>query len=157
MRTRWAGWLAVIAVTQVIRRRQIRDRARAVAAQAAIVTQQASRATHAVSAALGGTGQRDAAADEFRTYMIMLLVGAPVLIDDRVARNFLEQAQHLAGQLGRALSSSGGAPHGSATADRGLKDAVHRLREATKPLLGQLDPEDRAVVTDAVSDPGPGG
>jgi hypothetical protein len=48
-----------------------------------------------VSQALAGSGDRDTASDEFRTYMIMLLVGAPVLIEATVSRNFLEQAQSL--------------------------------------------------------------
>jgi len=115
------------------------------------VTQQASRATHAVSAAVNGTGQRETAADEFRTYMIMLLVGAPVLIDDRVARNFLEQAQHLGGELGRVLAAQAHSPDGAATHAPRLMDAVRRLREASMPLLQQLNPEDRAAVSDVVA------
>jgi hypothetical protein len=87
---------------QVVRMRQRRDRSRAVAAQAAILLAQAARTSHAVSAALDGSGERDAASDELRTYMMMLLVGAPVLIDDRLSRRFLEQAQHLAAELGRS-------------------------------------------------------
>ena len=40
-----------------------------------------------------GPDDRDTAADELRTYMMMLLVAAPVLIDVRVSRSFLEQAR----------------------------------------------------------------
>ena len=37
--------------------------------------------------------------------MMMLLVGAPVLIDAIVSRNFLEQAQALGGEMARALAA----------------------------------------------------
>jgi hypothetical protein len=47
-----------------------------------------------VSSVTGGSGDRGDASDGFRTYMMMLLVSAPVLIDDSVARRFLEQAQY---------------------------------------------------------------
>jgi len=36
--------------------------------------------------------------------MIMLLISAPVLIDDPVARRFLEQAQYLGAVLARTLA-----------------------------------------------------
>ncbi|MGH3152146.1 MAG: hypothetical protein ACRDOB_15670, partial [Streptosporangiaceae bacterium] len=63
---------------------------RAIAAQAAIVVTQARRTSQAVSQAIfaddaqddrDAQGDRDAAVDEFRTYMIMMLLAAPVLID----------------------------------------------------------------------------
>lgn len=63
-----------------------------VAAQAAIVTSQAVRASQAISQLLTDSGHREAAGDEFRTYMMMLLVAAPVLIDAKTSRAFLEQA-----------------------------------------------------------------
>ena len=83
----------VLVVNQLLSRRQARQRSHAVAAQAAIIGAQAARTAAAVSAVSGGSGDRGAASDGFRTYMMMLLVGAPVLIDDPVARHFLEQAQ----------------------------------------------------------------
>ena len=85
--------------------RQVNARARAVAAQAAIIMTQAMRASRAVSQATAegaGPDDRDTAGDELRTYMMMLLVGAPVLIDARVSRAFLEQAQVVAADMARA-------------------------------------------------------
>jgi hypothetical protein len=60
-----------------------------------------------VSAVLAGTGDRAAAADEVRTYMFMLFVAAPVLIDDRVSRRFLEEAQYLGGSMARSMGALG--------------------------------------------------
>ena len=142
--------ITVLVVDQLVRLRQINDRARAVGAQAAIIYGQAVRAQREVSKALDqglGPGERDAASDEFRTYMIMLLVGAPVLIDAKVSRAFLEQAQALGGELALALglATTAKAPS-SADSDTRLKDAVKRLRAASTPLLQVLDPATRAAV-----------
>jgi hypothetical protein len=144
--------VTILVVDQVVRRRQVSDRARAVAAQAAIMVGQAARSARAVSAAADGSGDRSVASDEVRTYMIMLLVGAPVLIDARVSRNFLEEAQHLGGEMARTLAAMSGVPGkpgaagppGSPAASSGrLDDAVQRLRAASTPLLQQLNPEER--------------
>jgi len=64
---------------------------------------QAIRSAQAVSQAVASSGDRDAAGDEFRTYMMMLLVGAPVLIDATASRNFLEHAQALGGEMTRVV------------------------------------------------------
>jgi hypothetical protein len=56
--------ITVLVVDQVVRLRQINSRARAVAAQAAIMVNQAIRSSQAVSQALAGSGERDAAGDE---------------------------------------------------------------------------------------------
>jgi hypothetical protein len=141
--------ITVLVVDQVVRARQFNDRARAVGAQAAIILAQAVRASREVSQAVTqglGPGQREAAADEFRTYMIMLLVGAPVLIDVKVSRDFLEQAQTLGGEMARALGTTAKAPSQTAASAARLEDAVKRLREASTPLLQTLDPEIRAAV-----------
>ena len=150
--------ITLLVVDQVIRLQQINSRARAVAAQAAIMVSQAMRASQAVSAALAGSGDRDVASDEFRTYMMMLLVGAPVLIGARVSRNFLEQAQSLGGEMARALAATGRAPgrdghDGQAGHDsqagypaRRLDEAVQRLKSASTPLLQVLDPETRRAI-----------
>src|SRR5262245_54993170 len=58
--------ITVLVVDQVVRLQQIKDRARAVAAQAAIINSQATRSSRAVSETLAGSGDRDAASDEFR-------------------------------------------------------------------------------------------
>jgi hypothetical protein len=142
--------ITVLVVDQVSRRRQVRDRSRAIAAQAAIMVEQASRTSRAVSAALDGSGDRSAASDEVRTYLIMLLVGAPVLIEDRVSRNFLEQAQHLGGAMARTLIATGKTP-GVSPSTAQLDDAVQRLRTASTPLLQQLNPEERIAASEAES------
>jgi hypothetical protein len=136
--------ITVLVIDQVVRLRQINDRARAVAAQAAIMVSQAIRSSQAVSQALASPGDRDAAGDEFRTYMMMLLVGAPVLIDAKASRNFLEQAQYLGGEMAIVLGVTPGRK-GRADASR-MNDAVQRLKDASAPLLQVLDPETRAAV-----------
>ena len=138
--------ITVLVIDQVLRLRQINDRSRAVAAQAAIMVNQAIRSSQAVSQALANSGDRDAAGDEFRTYMMMLLVGAPVLIDAKASRNFLEQAQYLGGEMAIVLGVTPGRPsHANASTTR-LDEAVQRLKEASAPLLQVLDPETRAAV-----------
>ena len=141
--------ITVLVVDQVVSARQFNDRARAVGAQVAIIMAQAARATHEVSQAVAqglGPGDRDAASDAFRTYMLMLMVGAPVLIDAKVSRDFLEQAQALAGEMARMLGVTAGAHGRTALPDARLEDAVQRLRAASNPLLQALDPETRAAV-----------
>lgn len=147
--------ITVLVVDQVVSLRQVSDRSRAVAAQAAIVMGQAVRSSRSVSAALHGPGDRSAAVDEFRTYMIMLLVGAPVLIDAKVSRNFLEQAQLLGGEMARLLAKTDKTTEADAAdkadgTDRAapvslarVDDAVQRLRAASAPLLAVLNPAER--------------
>ncbi len=140
--------ITLLVVDQVVRLRQLNDLSRAVAAQAAIILAQATRAAQEVSQAVAkglGPGNRDDAADEFRTYMLMLLVGAPILIDERISRNFLEQAQRLGGEMARVLGATGTAS-GSAAPTSRLDHAVRQLREASTPLIAALDPETQAAV-----------
>ena len=141
--------ITLLVVDQVVSLRQINDRARAVAAQAAIVMTQAMRSSQAVSQATAKGAKpedRDTAADELRTYMMMLLVAAPVLIDVRVSRAFLEQAQLVAAEMARALGVTARS-HGPGTlADARLDSAVQQLRTASTPLLQVLDPETQAAV-----------
>jgi hypothetical protein len=147
--------ITVLVADQVIRLSQINARARAVAAQAAIVVNQAIRSAQAVSGALAGSGDRDVAGDEFRTYMMMLLVAAPVLIDAKVSRNFLEQAQALGGEMARALAATA-KKHSQASypTDR-LDDAVQRLKTASTPLLQVLDPQTQLLISGGqTADPG---
>ena len=159
--------ITLLVVDQVVSLRQLNDRARAIAAQAAIVVTQARRTTQAVAQAIkpdDDPGDRDAAVDEFRTYMMMLLVAAPVLIDAKVSRDFLEQAQVLGAELAKALAATaepaGGTAGGTARrADAGkvsaarLNDAVRRLRTASTPLLEVLDPETQRIVLGDPSQP----
>jgi hypothetical protein len=135
-------------VNQVVRRRQLRDRAQAVAAQAAIMMAQADRASSAVSAVLDGSGDRSSASDEFRTYMMMLLVGAPVLIDGRLSRAFLEQAQHLGGEMARVLATMAKAhrpEHEPAAPHARLNEATAQLRAVAAPLLRPLNVSELAA------------
>lgn len=140
--------VTLLVVDQLVRRRQISDRSRAVAAQAAIMLSQATRSATAMSSMLAGTGERGDAADEVRTYMIILLVGAPVLIDARVSRNFLELAQHLGGQMAHMLATTGQTPGPTAaTSSARLDDAVRQLRSAAAPLLALLTPGERIAAS----------
>ena len=132
--------ITVLVVNQLLIRRQNRQRGHAVAAQAAIMAAQAARSAQAVSALLDGSGDRDAASDGFRTYMLILLTGAPVLINDPIARHFLEQAQYLGGQMARILAAIDKSPKGAAGPDDGLQDAVRQLQSAAAPLLQLLTP-----------------
>jgi hypothetical protein len=138
--------ITVLVVNQLLNRRQNRQRGHAVAAQAAIMATQAARSVKAVSALLNGSGDRDAAADGFRTYMMILLVGAPVLINDPIARRFLEQAQYLGGLMARTLSAIDKAPDGAPMPSNGLGGAVQQLQSAAAPLLQLLSPDTRAAI-----------
>jgi hypothetical protein len=132
--------ITVLVVDQVVRLRQINAKARAVGVQVAIMMTQANRASQAVSQVVTGPGDRDTAVDEFRTYTMMLLAVAPVLIDAKASRNFLEQAQHLDGVMAFALSARDDASgQGSSSATR-LDDAVQALKSASTPLLQNLSP-----------------
>jgi len=138
--------ITVLVVNQLLNRRQSRQRGHAVAAQAAIMAAQADRSAQAVSALLDGSGDRDAASDGFRTYMLMLLTGAPVLINDPTARHFLEQAQYLGGLMARTLTVIDKSPKGTAVPDDGLQDAVRQLQSAAAPLLQLLTPAVRDAI-----------
>jgi len=139
--------ITFLVVDQVVLLRQIKDRARTVGVQAAIMVTQASRTAQAVSQALADSGDRDAASDEFRTYIMMLLAAAPVLIDASASRAFLEQAQYLAGQMARALTVSSKTPGQEKSWATRLDDAVRQLKAASAPLLANLDPEMQAAVS----------
>lgn len=146
--------VTVLIVNRVLSVRQLRDRSRAIAAQGAIVMNQAARAYRAVVAVLQG-GDRGTASDELRTYMTMLLISAPVLIDASLSRTFLEEAQTLGAELARALAATRNSePTGELRAR--LDAAVDRMRVVSQPLLDILKPEERLVVaaeetgTDAV-------
>jgi hypothetical protein len=132
--------VTILVVNQLLNRRQARQRGHAVAAQAAIMLAQATRSAEAVSSVIDGSGDRGAASDGFRTYMMMLLIGAPVLIDDPVARRFLEQAQYLGGVIAGTLSVIDRSAGGAAMPSGRLDDAVRRLRDAAAPLLQLLNP-----------------
>jgi hypothetical protein len=135
--------VTVLVVNQLLNRRQARQRGHAVAAQAAIMVAQATRSVKAVSAVIDGSGDRGAASDGLRTYMMMLLTGAPLLINDPVARRFLEQAQYLGGVMTSTVAAIERSPHGAAVPRDRLNDAVQQLRSAAAPLLQLLSPDMR--------------
>jgi hypothetical protein len=138
--------ITVLVVNQLLNRRQSRQRGHAVAAQAAIVAAQGTRSAQAVSALRDGSGDRDAASDGFRTYMLMLLTSAPVLINDQKARHFLEQAQYLGGLMARTLTEIDKSAKGTAVPGDRLQDAVRQLQSAAAPLLQLLTPAVRDAI-----------
>ena len=99
---------------------------------------QALRATKAMSTALDGSGERDAASEELRTYVLMLLIAAPLLIDAPISRGFLEDAQRLAGEFARALATSATAASATTASKARVEAAIDQLRAASKPLLLSL-------------------
>jgi hypothetical protein len=137
--------ITVLVADQVVRLKQGSKRARAVAVQAVIMMTQANRASQAVSQVLAGSGNRDLASEEFRTYTVMLLAVAPVLIDARTSRNFLEQAQRLDGEMARALSVLARAPGQENSPVTRIDDALQALRSASTPLLANPDPGTRSA------------
>jgi hypothetical protein len=104
------------------------------------VVAQAAELAGAVSSVIDGSGDRHAAADADRTYMAMLLIAAPVFIDDPVARSFLEQAQDFGGEMTGALALTHSSTDGAAGPGDRLEDAVQQLQSAAAPLLQLLSP-----------------
>jgi uncharacterized membrane protein YhaH (DUF805 family) len=150
--TSLVGGLLVLLVTvliadRVVTARRLRDRSRAIAAQAAIVMTQAARTAQVAVAMLEGGGERDAVSDELRSYGTMLLIAAPMLIDASLSRTFPEEAQRLAVELARALHAQRRGTAGETERAR-LDDAVAGMRRASTPLLAILNPEQRVAVTE---------
>ena len=136
--------LTLLIVDRVIRMRQIKSQARAIAAQAAVILGQASRTVDAIARTPPSTEDHEEAYDELRTYTQMLFISAPLLIDAKLPRAFLETAQRVAGQMYRALRS--GKADGERTKTQ-LDASVKQLREAASPLLEVLNSEQRAAVS----------
>jgi hypothetical protein len=137
--------ITILVVNQVVKIRQYRDEAQAIAAQSAILLAQASRAARAVSSAANNAEERDAASEEVRTYLTMLLIAAPVLIEISMPRAFLEQAQQLGAVLASTLAAVPKNPAGEPGSIVRLDDAVAGLRAAAGPLLQILTPAQRAA------------
>jgi len=137
--------ITVLVVNQLLNLRQDRQQSHAIAAQAAIVMAQAAQSAGDVSSVTGGSGNRHDAADADRTYMLMLLISAPVFIDDPVARRFLEQAQDFGAEMTRTLalthSSTDGSAGGAAGPGDRLDGAMQQLQSAAAPLLQLLSPK----------------
>jgi hypothetical protein len=134
----------VLIVDRVIRIRQLKNQSRAVGAPAALIVAQAGRAVDAVTRAALSAEDRDVAAGELRTYTQMLLTSAPLLIDARVPRAFLEAAQRVAAELFRALHAGDEVVEPTKTQ---LDDAVEQLGAAAAPLLRALSSEQRAAIS----------
>ena len=95
---------------------------------------------------IDGSGNRHAASEAYRTYMLMLLISAPVFIDDPVARRFLEQAQDFGGEMTRTLALAHGSADGAAGPGGRLDDAMQQLQSAAAPLLQLLSPGMRDLI-----------
>ena len=144
--------LTVVVIDQMIRRRQIHNQSRAVGAHAAIMLSQAKRAVDMTVAVRDREGDRAAAGEAVRTYLLVLLVGAPVLMEAPLARRFLEQAQVLAAELGRILSPADVEILPPSAFAGSLDEAIRQLRGAAVPLLAALSAEERSVVTDGTGE-----
>jgi hypothetical protein len=138
--------ITVLVVDQVVRLRQGNARARAVGVQVAILTTQANIASRAVSQVLAGSGDRDAAYEEFRTFTMMVLSVAPVLIDARTSRSFLERAQDLDAAMAQALSVLATVPGQGKSVAAQLDDTLQGLKSASTPLIQNLPGEMRSAV-----------
>jgi hypothetical protein len=138
--------ITILVVDQVVRLRQGNSRARAIAIQVAILMTQANTASRAVSQFLAGSGDRDMAYEQFRTYTMMLLSVGPVLIDARTSRNFLERAQDLDAAMAQALSVLATAPGQETFPAPRLDDTLQALKSTSTPLLQNLTPELRSAV-----------
>jgi hypothetical protein len=134
--------LTILIVDRVIRIRQLKNQSRAIAAQAALIIAQANRTVDAIARTSPSAEDREEASGELRTYTQMLLISAPLLIDARVPRTFLETAQRVAAQLFRALQARDENVELTKTQ---LDHAVEQLREAAAPLLQALSSEQRAA------------
>jgi hypothetical protein len=135
--------ITVLIVNQALGIRRDRERFRATAAQASMVLGQAIRTTRAVLARTT-SGDRTAASDELRTYMIMLMIAAPILIDIRRPRAFLEDAQTLAGMLVQVQHSESQSSL-TVPSDAQLEEALRQLKIAAAPLLAPLTAEERTA------------
>jgi hypothetical protein len=145
--------ITVLIVNQAMGIRRDRERFRATAAQAAMVLSQAIRATRAV---LSGAASRDrtAASDELRTYMIMLMLAAPILIESKTPRAFLEDAQKLVGMLVQFQHPDLQRSFKTVPSETQLEEALQQVKTTAAPLLAPLTAEERtAAGTDETSRP----
>ena len=136
--------LTVLIADRVVRIRKLKSQFRAVGAPAALIVAQASRSVDAVTRAALSVNDRAEASAEVRTYTQLLLNSAPLLIDARIPRAFLEAAQRMAAELFPALDTGG---EGVEATKSQLDEAVERLRAAAAPLLRALGSEQRAAIS----------
>jgi hypothetical protein len=136
--------ITVLIVNQALGIRRDRERFRATAAQASMVLGQAIRTTRAVLA-LTTSDDRTVASDELRTYMIMLMIAAPILIDSRRPRAFLEDAQTLGGMLLQVQHPELRSSSKTVPSDAQLDQALQQLKITAAPLLAPLTAEERTA------------
>jgi hypothetical protein len=151
--------VAALVVNRIADRRRLRDRARVMAAQGAMIAAQGLRTNQAVTSVLNGKDDRDGAADELRTYLTMMLTGAPMLMDAPQTRRFLETSQRLAAELARALVVTRDGDRPDDVAQR-LSDAAGEVRASIEPLLQTLNFDQQSALWDpprASSPDGPAG
>jgi hypothetical protein len=145
--------ITVLIVNQVLEIRRNRERFRATAAQASMVLGQAIRSTRAVLACTT-SGDRTAASDELRTYMIILMIAAPILIESKTPRAFLEDSQTLGGMLVHVQHSESQISFKTVPSDAQLGEALRQLKITAAPLLAPLTAEERtAAGTEETSQP----
>ena len=137
--------ITVLVVDQVVRFQQVKNRSWATAAQAAILMAQATRSAKTVTAFLQAPDDRDAASDEVRTYLTMVLFAAPILIDAAIPRRFLEQAQHLGAELARAFSTNLRDPGVLSAMRARIDSAAAGVRTAAEPLVAVLNTQQLAA------------
>jgi hypothetical protein len=140
--------ITVLIVNRIVSVRQQQDRMLVIAAQAAIISRQARRTADLVKQSFTNSDQREPASDELRTYMAMLLVSAPVLIEGSTARAFLESAQRLAAVMSMAMEND---PKRGAVGSR-IDSAAKAMRDAVTPLLAALDGSQLRAVDSADDD-----
>jgi hypothetical protein len=146
--------ITVLVVNQALRIRRDRERFRATAAQASMVLGQAIRTTRAVLACTI-SGDRTPASDELRTYMIMLMIAAPILIDSRTPRAFLEDAQTLAGMLAKVQHSESRSPFKTVPSRAQLEEALQQLKITAAPSFAPLTAEERTAAGTEETSPAP--
>jgi hypothetical protein len=139
--------LTVLIADRVTHIRQVRRQARAIAVQAGVIVAQAARTADAIAGTGRPAEQREAAADELRTYAVMLLTSAPLLIDATSSRLFLETAQRVAVQLARVQRTAHDEQGPTGRPPVRLDDELRLLREAAAPLVSALNPEERAAIS----------
>jgi hypothetical protein len=76
----------------------------------------------------------------------MVLSVAPILIDARTSRNFLERAQDLDGAMAQALSVLAPVPGQEKSVAAQLDDTLQGLKSASTPLIQNLPGEMRSSV-----------
>ena len=135
--------ITVLIVNQVLAVRQLRERSRAITAQAAILVEQATPATQATSDAADGSGDRATARDEVRTYNDRAVDRRPDPDRRKTSRTFLAEAQKLGAQLVNVLTTKAEDSGNVAQSVALLDETLQHLRDGVAPLLELLEVKPR--------------